>query len=269
MGRLKKGASQAQEKALTRFICQKIRVASQLSPAQIEKKLGIGANSDFSDEDGTAKKTGRSFLRYCDDDESKSRSAPRDNLQTIINKSIDLGWLPSNFLQQIGGDLLTAAIPLQTRPSESFQERLSEIEQVAKQIQKLKNEIDQTTKLLSNLKHTKIIEQFSHVELGVSDFWPGLWQFIADNNLNDPLDVRHQFCPPTTILQAIEWLNAHLDDSHIQMKDGFEPSPKVRFKLKKRPLTKYEEKEIVETEAMFAELASEYPPVSTFVIKSS
>jgi hypothetical protein len=224
MARPNNGVEIENERALTRFICQRIYIASGLTYRQIEEELGIGAEDPGTK---TKKKTGRTFSRYCQDNESKGRAASRNSLAQMIKNSIRKGWLKPDFLQRLGGNLLKASIPLDQLPSDSFVKRKSEIEALAAQLRSLRNECQKTVAILANLKFSKVDEQMDDND----PFWPDLYHFISEYDLRNAELSNSRFCPPSSLSEALGWLEQHLNSAHVSMIDGHEPLPKPKFKI--------------------------------------
>lgn len=247
MARPQIGVDIEQERALTRFVCQRIYLASGLTYRQIEEGLMIGAI------DHAGRRTGRTFSRYCQDDGSKSRAASRDSLAQIVKNSIKKGWVQANFLRSIGGDLLTAAIPLDLLPSDSFAARKNEVDALVSQVRKLREEAKKTAAILRALQHCKIQEQADEND----PFWPALYQFIGENHLHDPECKNADFCPPVSIIDALDWLEFHLNSANVCMADGFETMPKPRFKTTALAVTDPLDPPDPDIEKLIAELIAE------------
>lgn len=233
MGRTNKALLLSNERALTRFVCERVYRASRLSFAEIEKALGMGADSQTVDADGKQKKTGKTFSRYCDKDIAKGRAASRDMLSYILRKSIELQWLKADFHQEdswrLQGISLIDAIPLNERPSERFKNRADEYKKILMQMDRLNLEVKKTIEVISNLECSELISQYIENEVGASDYWSDFVDFIYQHQLNDVKNPFYKFRPPSSVFEAITLLNFHLSDYHVDMKDKLEIIPEVSF----------------------------------------
>lgn len=214
MARPKANTSIDIERRITREICHDVKLASCLRYAELEKKLNL------DDVNGTH--NGRNFARYCTDIPEKGRAASRDTLSKIIQKSIEFGWLPNDYLSK-KGKRLEAAIPLNTDMTVAaiFKDRQNELDRFLDHTINLKHEVTKTIAAINRFKYLKVnVNPVSaRIENGRSkSFWKGLEEFDSKGNT---------YCPPRNLLEALEWVQLHLTNTGMSFEDGLEPTPEL------------------------------------------
>lgn len=224
MSRPKANTSIDIERRITREICQDVKLNSCLNFAELEKKLNL------DDIHGT--QNGRNFARYCTDVPEKSRAASRDTLAKIIQKSIEFGWLPKEYLRQ-KGKRLEAAIPLNTDMTAAaiFKDRQNELDRFLDHTVNLKHEVAKTISAINRFKHLKVnVNPVSvRIENGrPRSFWLGLEKFASNQN-----DLS--YCPPRNLLEALEWVQLHLTNTGMRFEDGLEPTPELPGNVRSSP----------------------------------
>lgn len=234
MSRPRKGSDQDAEKALTRTICQHVHLASGLTFAALDEVFGLGEVGPYG------RKTGRTFLRYCESDPAKSRAASRDNLSRIVRKAVAENWLSQSTVQSWG---LHRTLAMDHKmASEFFEERKKERDQATALLRQLRSVTEELMQQLPSLKH---VFPAQLVPGPHGDKVTAVYDFKHSTGVDNPAHEFYHVRPPASLYEALDWLQVHLDQTVLMMHGGWlDPVAEVSRNLPpelpkpaKKPLT--------------------------------
>lgn len=223
MARPRTGSNQALEKALTRTICQHIRLQSGLSFAELDEVFSLGGVNE------NGRKTGRTFSRYSESDPEKSRAASRDTLSRIVKIAAQKGWITDQVIQQWGANKTLVLDKNHKEVKSFFMERRVERDKVELKIRQLQKVCTEAKTLLSNLQYV-IPAQI--VDGPHTDKIVMLQDYHYATDINNPKHKFYNVRPPASLQQALDWLEVHLDRSTLMMRGGgLDPIPQINESL--------------------------------------